>query len=264
MGRESRGGCVLETIDQQLGEYFKALHMPHARRAAGDILQSAKTQRWHPVEVIKAVLECEVEGRRELGIARRLKTLGVPGVKTLETFAAALSTIPTPTLDYLSTLEWVSNKENLVIAGPSGTGKSHLIAGLARKVIEEGGRAVWLTMDGVEDLVLAHQIDHTLEKRLTRLTKTDLIVIDDIGLLPVSEHGAQGLYRIVESCYEKVSIALSTNVHPAKFDQLMPINIATATVDRLMHHAHVVQTQGDSIRMSQALAGQGVKNPLQQ
>lgn len=248
-------------IDPVITDLFKELHMPHARRQAADILATAKTQRWAPTEIIKAVLECEVNGRRELGIARRLKTLGVPATKTLQTFDPALSTIPAPTLEYLTTLEWVTNKENLVLAGPAGTGKSHLLAALARKIVEEGGRAAWLTMDRLDDLVAAYQIDHTLEKRVLRLTKVDLVVIDDIGLLPVSENAAQGLYRIVEACYERTSLAITTNLHPAKFDQLMPKTIATATVDRLMHHAHITQTQGDSIRMTQALAGKGVKNP---
>lgn len=253
---------MLNTLDPDLMDCFKALSMPHARRQAPEILATAKTQRWLPAETLKAVLECEIEGRHQLGIKRRLKTLGVPGTKTLQTFDAALSTIPAATLEYLQTLEWVTNKENLVLAGPAGTGKSHLIAALARKVIEEGGKAIWLTMDRVDDLVAAYQIDHTLEKRLTRMTNVDLVVIDDIGLLPVTEHAAEGFYRIVEACYERTSLALSTNLHPAKFDQLMPKTIATATVDRLMHHAHITQTQGESIRMSQALAGKGVKTPL--
>lgn len=248
--------------DPVIAELFKELHMPHARRACPDILATAKTQRWAPSETLKAVLECEVNGRRELGIARRLKTLGMPATKTLDTFDPTLSTIPTPTLDYLTTLEWITNKENLVIAGLAGTGKSHLLAALVRRIIEQGGRATWLTMDRLDDLVAAYHIDHTLEKRILRLTKVDLVVIDDIGLLPISENAAQGLYRIVESCYERTSLAITTNLHPAKFDQLMPKTIATATVDRLMHHAHITQTQGDSIRMTQALAGKGVKHPL--
>lgn len=250
------------TTDPDITAMFKDLHMPHARREAPDILATAKSQRWAPAEVLKAILECEINGRRELGIARRLKTLGVPPTKTLETFDAALSIIPAPTLEYLTTLEWVTNHENLVLAGPAGTGKSHLLAALARNIVEQGGRAAWLTIDRLDDLVAAHQIDHTLEKRILRLTKVDLVVIDDIGLLPISENAAQGLYRIVEACYERTSLAITTNLHPAKFDQLMPKTIATATVDRLMHHAHITQTQGDSIRMTQALAGKRVKNPL--
>ena len=84
------------------------------------------------------------------------------------------------------------------------------------------------------------------------------MVVDDIGLLPVSHDAAEGLYRIVDAGYEKRSIALSSNLHPSGFDELMPKTLATATVDRLLHHAHVCQTSGDSIRLTQALTGKGV------
>jgi DNA replication protein DnaC len=78
---------------------------------------------------------------------------------------------------------------------------------------------------------------------------------------PVSQDAAEGLYRLVDAAYEKRSVALSSNLHPAAFDELMPKTLATATVDRLLHHAHVCQTTGDSVRLSQALNGQGV-SPL--
>jgi len=74
----------------------------------------------------------------------------------------------------------------------------------------------------------------------------------------VGADAAEGLYRLVDAAYEKRSIAISSNLHPAGFDELMPKTLATATVDRLLHHAHVCQTAGDSIRLTQALAGKGV------
>ena len=83
-------------------------------------------------------------------------------------------------------------------------------------------------------------------------------MVDDIGLLPVGPDAAEGLYRLVDAAYEKRSVAVSSNLHPSGFDELMPKTLATATVDRLMHHAHVCQTNGDSIRLTQALAGKGV------
>lgn len=94
-----------------------------------------------------------------------------------------------------------------------------------------------------------------------RIMRADVIVIDDIGLLPVTTETAEALYRVVDAAYEKRSIALSSNLHPAGFDELMPKTIANATVDRLKHHAHVVLTAGDSIRLTQATAGNGVTAP---
>jgi DNA replication protein DnaC len=107
-------------------------------------------------------------------------------------------------------------------------------------------------------LVRAHRSDDSVGRVVARVLRADLIVVDDIGLLEVGVDAAEGLYRLVDAAYEKRSIAVSSNLHPAGFDELMPKTLATATVDRLLHHAHVCQTSGDSIRLTQALAGKGV------
>ena len=107
-------------------------------------------------------------------------------------------------------------------------------------------------------LVRRHRADDTVTKAIVRILRADIVMIDDIGLLPVGADAAEGLYRLVDAAYEKRSVAVSSNLHPAGFDELMPKTLATATVDRLLHHAHVCQTSGDSVRLSQAMAGQGV------
>ena len=95
-------------------------------------------------------------------------------------------------------------------------------------------------------------------KPIGKILRADLVAVDDIGLLPVGADAAEGLYRLVDAAYEKRSIALSSNLHPAGFDELMPKTLATATVDRLLHYAHICQTSGDSVRLTQAMAGKGV------
>lgn len=114
------------------------------------------------------------------------------------------------------------------------------------------GQAKWLKMIELDELIHAHRIDFSVSKEVKRFVKVDLVVIDDIGLLPVSESAAEGLYRIIEACYEVTSVALSTNMHPSQFDKIMPPGLATAMVDRLMYHANVIVTSGQSIRMWQA------------
>lgn len=235
-----------------------ALSMPHARRNLDDFLETALIQKWSPTQVLEAFLTTEADGRAAIGLKRRLGILGIPENKTFDTFDTTQSSIPAPTINFLEALTWIKNKENLVIAGPSGTGKTHLIQALAHKCVTQGGKAKWMTMTNISEMVTSYQIDNTLSKQVKRLVNTDLLIIDDIGLLPVTDAGAQGLYRIIEAAYEKTSIALSSNIHPAKFDQLMPKTIATAAVDRLLHHAHMITTSGDSIRMSQARNGKGV------
>jgi len=107
-------------------------------------------------------------------------------------------------------------------------------------------------------LLRRHRADDTVTKAIARVLRADLVVVDDIGLLPVAQDAAEGLYRLVDAAYEKRSVAVSSNLHPSAFDELMPKTLSTAAVDRLLHHAHVCQTTGDSIRLTQALAGHGV------
>jgi hypothetical protein len=111
------------------------------------------------------------------------------------------------------------------------------------------------TLEAWDERVSA--IPKTTQQAVTKLIRADhLIIIDDVGLLPVSPEAAEALFRVVDAAYERRSIALTSNMHPAGFDELMPKTLAAATVDRLLHHAHVLLTEGtESYRLTQATAG---------
>ena len=147
----------------------------------------------------------------------------------------------------------------LCVCGPSGTGKSHLVEALGHLAIDRGKTVAWHTLESLAVMLRRHRADDSVAKAIGRLIRADLIVIDDIGMLPVAPDAAEALFRVVDAAYEKRSIALTSNIHPAGFDELMPKTLATATVDRLLHHAHVLLTDGtDSYRLAQATAGKGV------
>ena len=248
-------------LPPDLEALLRRLRLPHIRRHAPDVLATAKAQRWDPAEVLKVLLGEEVAGRDRSALATRRTDAGFPTGKTFHAWQPELSSIPTPTQQALRTLEWVHRRENLVVCGPSGTGKTFLLEALGQHAVEAGLKVAWFTLEHLGVLLRRHRADDTVTKAITRVLRADLVVIDDIGLLPVATDAAEGLYRLVDAAYEKRSVALSSNLHPAGFDELMPKTLATATVDRLLHHAHVCQTSGDSVRLTQAISGQGV-NPL--
>ncbi len=237
---------------------LRRLRLPHVRRLAPEVVATAKAQRWEPIEVLRTLLADEVAGRDRSALATRRAAATFPTGKTFEAWQAEVSSIPAPTQQALRTLEWVGRRENLVVCGPSGTGKTFLLEALGQQAVEAGMRVAWFTLEGLGVLLRRHRADDTVTKAITRVLRADLVVVDDIGLLPVAVDAAEGLYRLVDAAYEKRSVAVSSNLHPAAFDELMPKTLATATVDRLLHHAHVCQTTGDSVRLSQALAGNGV------
>jgi DNA replication protein DnaC len=238
---------------------LRRLRLPHIRRVAPEVIATAKAQRWDPVEVLRAVLTEEAAGRERSALATRRAAAAFPTGKTFDAWQREASSIPAPTQQALRTLEWVHRRENLVVCGPSGTGKTFLLKALGQQAVETGLKVAWFTLEDLGVLLRRHRADDTVIKAIALVLRADLVVIDDIGLLPVAQDAAEGLYRLVDAAYEKRSIALSSNLHPAAFDELMPKTLATATVDRLLHHAHVCQTTGDSVRLSQALAGLGAR-----
>ncbi len=116
----------------------------------------------------------------------------------------------------------------------------------------------WFSLEHLGALVRRHTADDAAAKAIRRIMRADVIAIDDVGLLPVASETSELLHRVVDAAYERRSIALSSNLHPAGFDELMPQTIADATVDRLLHHALIVLTAGDSIRLTQAADGKWV------
>jgi DNA replication protein DnaC len=120
-------------------------------------------------------------------------------------------------------------------------------------------RVAWLTLETLATAVGRAKADGSIARTVARICRSDLIVVDDIGMLPVGQDAAEAFYRIVDTAYERRSIAVTSNIHPSGSDTIMLETLATATVDRLLHHAHVVAAQGDSHRLQQAPAGKGVK-----
>jgi IstB-like ATP binding protein/Transposase len=144
------------------------------------------------------------------------------------------------------------------LALPSGTGKSHFCEALGQAAVDNGLTVAWFTIEDLGALVRRHRPDDSMTKAIDRIIRTDLIIVDDRGLLPVSAEAAEEFYRLVDAAYERRSLAVSSNLHPSGFDEIMPKTLATATVDRLLHHADIV-TQGDSYRLTEATTGRGVK-----
>ena len=245
-------------LDDHLETLLRQMRLPHIRRAAPEVLAVARAQRWDPAEVLRVLVTEEIDGRGRSSAATRRAAAAFPTGKTFDIWDPALSSIPAATQNALRTLEWVGRAENLVVCGPSGTGISMFLESLGQAAIDTGRRVAWFSLEALGVLVRRHRADDSVTKAITRILRSDLIVVDDIGLLAVTTDAAEGLYRLVDAAYEKRSLAISSNLHPSGFDEIMPKTIAGATVDRLLHHAHLCVTTGDSIRLAQATTGKGV------
>ena len=245
-------------LPDDLAAVLKRMRMPYLRAAAPEVLATARSQRWDPTEVLRVLLAEEVRGRDEATRAARRKAAGLPAGKTFASWRESDSSIPVPTQSALATLEWVGRAENLAISGPSGTGKTHFLEALAHQVIDAGMRVSWFTLESLTAAIGRAAVDGSIGKTIARITRAELIVVDDIGMLPSGQAAAEAFYRLVDATYERRSLAVTSNIHPAGFDTIMPKTLATAAVDRLLHHAHVIITEGTSLRLTEATAGRGV------
>jgi len=247
-------------LHAELDRLLRRLRLPYIRKAAPEVIATAASQRWEHDEVLRMLLAEEAAGRDQATIRARRRASGLPAGKTFDAWDEGASAIPKQTQRALATLEWIGRAEALCVCGPSGTGKSHLVEALGHLAIDQGKTVAWHTLESLATLLRSHRADDSVAKAIGRLIRSDLIVIDDIGMLPVSPDAAEALFRVVDAAYERRSIALTSNIHPAGFDELMPKTLAAATVDRLLHHAHVIVTDGsDSYRLAQATAGKGVR-----
>ncbi len=245
-------------LPPELAAVLTRLRLPYIRRAAPEVCATARAQRWDPAEVLRVLLSEEAVGRNAATRAMRRRAAGFPSGKTLESWRETESAIPPGTQRALATLEWLTRAENLVFAGPSGTGKTHFVEGLAAAAIEAGLRVAWFSLESLTATIGRARVDGSTGRVVARICRSDLIVVDDIGMLPAGQEAAEAFYRVVDAAYERRSVAVTSNLHPSGFDTIMPRTLATAAVDRLLHHAHVVLTDGASYRLAEATTGKGV------
>ena len=134
-------------LPAELEALMRQVKMPHARALAPELIATARAQRWEPAEVIKALFVEEIAGRPRSMLDTRRKAAGFPTGKTFDTWDPSASSIPAPTQQSLRTLEWIGRKENVVICGPSGTGKTFLLEALGQQAVEAGLRVAWFRLE---------------------------------------------------------------------------------------------------------------------
>jgi DNA replication protein DnaC len=246
-----------------LVEGLRRLRLATMREQAADVLQTAKTQRWAAEDVLRALIAAEVAARDEANRRLRLKQAGFPAPKTLETFDVAASTIPRPTFDYLASLEWIRAKENVLLVGPAGTGKSHARLGCGHRAVEQGLRVRYFVAADLVEALYRGLADNTVGKLIHGVLRHDLILIDELGFAPLDETGSHLLFRFVAAAYERRSLGLASHWPFEQWGHFLPVQTTAASLlDRLLHHAVVIVTSGESFRMQEARARAGSRAAL--
>jgi DNA replication protein DnaC len=241
-----------------LVEGLRRLKLAAMRQLAPELLRTAKTQRWAPEELLRTLVEAEIAARDASNARTRLKSAAFPVTKTLDEFDRSVSSIPAATLDYLASLEWVAAQENLCLVGPAGTGKSHLLVALGAAAVTAGHRVRYFTAAELVETLYRGLADNSVGKVIDTLLRNDLIICDEVGFAPLDDTGTQLLFRFVAAAYERRALGIASHWPFESWGRFLPEHTtAVSLLDRLLHHANVVVTDGESYRMRQARTKQG-------
>jgi DNA replication protein DnaC len=198
-------------LDADLVAGLKRLKLAKVRAIAPEVLQTARTQRWKPEEVLRTLIDAEIAARDESNARARLRAAGFPVTKSLEEFNLSLSSVPQATFDYLTSLEWVRAAENLCFVGPAGTGKSHLLIALGHAAITEGLRVRYFAAADLVETLYRGLADNSVAEIIHQLLRNDLVIIDELGFAPLDLAGSQLLFRFVAAAYERRSLGIASH-----------------------------------------------------
>lgn len=210
----------------------------------------SQEQQLSPVEFLALLLDDELERRHQHTQARRQKEAGFEYLKTLADFDfAAVPTLDRALVLEMGTCAFITAKENWLICGPTGVGKSHLATAIGYEAIRRGMKVRSFATHRLLAELLAARADGSHHKLLIKLAAVELLIIDDFGLRPISAQGAEDLYELIARRYEHGSILLTSNRAPSEWPEVFgDALLASAALDRLTHHARVTVITGDSYR----------------
>lgn len=237
-------------LKQHLIPKLKALRLSGILDTLEVRTQQALAEQWTYGDFLERLLEDEVERRGQKQLALRVRRAALNTGKTLETFDFTFNPGVNRQLIYdLATGNFIRDRRNVLLCGPTGVGKSHLAQGLSHEACRRGFDVVFTDAHKMLRHLQAGRADGTYDKRLAAYTRVDLLVIDDFGLKPMQPPAAQDLYDVINERYERGAILLTSNRAPAEWATWFadPL-LASAGLDRLSHRAHVLIITGASYR----------------
>jgi len=243
-------------MSERIEELCAALSLPAIGRDYANLADEAARKKQSFTDYLERVLDAEHALRQERSRQMLVKLATFPSVKTLDEFDfKAAAGVPKARLQELAGLAFVERRENVIFLGPSGTGKTHLAISLGVRAIERGYKVRFIT---AADLMLQLEKatrEGRYEQYLRRaLLGPRLLILDEIGYMPLDKHQADLFFHVVAKRYEQGSVILTSNLSFGEWETTFGGNAAltSAMLDRLLHHAHVIQIRGESYRLREA------------
>ncbi len=236
---------------------LKELRLPSMGKLWREFADLAQSKGWSPVHYFTELCDHELADRESRRLSRRMQESGLPRGKSLETFE--FESVPelnkTQVMGFGKGDVWIDQSMNMLIFGPSGVGKSHLAAGIGEQLVENGYRVLFIRTTELLQKLQAAKRDLVLPAMFAKLDKYDCLILDDFGYVKKSEMETSLLFELICERYERRSLLITCNQPFQEWDQIFEdARMAIATVDRLVHHATLLEIRAESYRKKSAIS----------
>ena len=241
-----------------LSRSLTQLHLPEFARIHQSISEKCSKEKKNHLDYLQFLCDEELQTRHTNKINRLLKSSNLNATKTIENFEQQNLDVALCTkIKILKEGHWVKKKENIIAFGTPGSGKTHLVAALAREMIFLGYSVYFTTCSSMVQSLLKCKRDFDLEKKLNSLRKINILILDDIGYTQQNEAEMEVLFQLLADRYEQASVMITSNLPFSKWEHIFKNPMTTAAaVDRLVHHCVVLEMNAESYRIKAALANQ--------
>ncbi len=242
---------LIDPREERVSLALKRLQLPHLRDTLTAVLSEAAKEGWTYLEFLKKALGREVDAKQGKRIRMGLQIAHFPCVRTLEEFDFAFQPgVDERLIRELATGNFIAHGENVLLFGRPGVGKTHLAIGVGRKIVERGHTVLFTTATALLAVLGRAESEGNLEEKLNEFAKSRLLIVDELGYLPFERRAAHLFFQLVNRRYEKGSLLVTTNQRVSEWGIVFGDEVlATAILDRLLHHSHTLMITGESYRL---------------